>query len=49
LLEFLAKTSPQLVPNPLLTPDLVTTVSFLLPMLKKELAGLTFSLDEFFF
>jgi hypothetical protein len=44
---FMAKTSMQLVPYLLFSPDLTPASLFLSPMVKRELAGLTLFLEEF--
>jgi histone-lysine N-methyltransferase SETMAR len=44
---FLAKKSIQVLPHPPYSPDLAPADFFLFPELKKELAGLTLSQDEF--
>jgi histone-lysine N-methyltransferase SETMAR len=44
---FLAKKSIQVLPHPPYSPDLAPAKFFLFPALKRELAGLTLSQDEF--
>ncbi len=44
---FMAKTSMQLVPYPLFSPDLTPASLFLSTMVKRKLARLTFFLEEF--
>jgi histone-lysine N-methyltransferase SETMAR len=44
---FLAKKSIQVLPHPPYSPDLAPADFFLFPELKRELAGLTLSQDEF--
>jgi histone-lysine N-methyltransferase SETMAR len=43
----LAKKKIQVIPHPPYSPDLAPVDYFLFPMLKRELAGLSMSLDEF--
>jgi histone-lysine N-methyltransferase SETMAR len=45
--QFLAKKNIQVLPHPPYSPDLAPADYFLFPTLKRELAGLTMSLDEF--
>jgi hypothetical protein len=44
---FLANKSIQVLPHPPYSPDLAPADFFLFPVLKRELAGLTLSQDEF--
>jgi histone-lysine N-methyltransferase SETMAR len=45
--RFLAKKQIQVIPHPPYSPDLAPADYFLFPTLKRELAGLSMSLDEF--
>jgi histone-lysine N-methyltransferase SETMAR len=45
--RFLAKRQIQVIPHPPYSPDLAPADYFLFPMLKRELAGLSMTLDEF--
>jgi histone-lysine N-methyltransferase SETMAR len=45
--RFLAKKSIQVIPHPPYSPDLAPADDFLFPTLKRELAGLSMTLDEF--